>query len=71
MLSAGLVGLSWRRFAAYDLAAGVLWASYAGAIGWLGGKAFVEQPAYALLLAFGVAAALALALEAGRRLVRR
>jgi membrane-associated protein len=71
MLSAGLVGLGWRRFAAYDLAAGVLWASYAGAIGWLGGKAFAEQPAHALLLAFGVAAALALALEAGRRLARR
>lgn len=71
MLSAGLVGLSWRRFAAYDLAAGVLWASYASAIGWLGGKAFADQPLHALLLAFGVAAALALALEAGRRLARR
>jgi membrane protein DedA with SNARE-associated domain len=70
MLSAGLVGLGWRRFAAYDLAAGVLWASYASAIGWLGGKAFAEQPLHALLLAFGVAAALALALEGGRRLLR-
>jgi len=70
MLSAGLVGLGWRRFAAYDLAAGVLWASYATAIGWLGGKAFAEQPLHALLLAFGVAAALALALEGGRRLLR-
>lgn len=71
MLSAGLVGLGWRRFAAYDLAAGVLWAGYASAIGWLGGKAFAEQPAHALLLAFGVAAGLALVLEGGRRWLGR
>jgi membrane-associated protein len=71
MLSAGLVGLRWRRFAAYDLMAGALWACYAGLIGWLGGKSFSEQPERALLLAFAVAAALALLLEGGRRLLRR
>jgi len=71
MLSAGLVGLRWRRFAAYDLMAGALWASYAGLIGWLGGKSFSERPEHALLLAFAVAGALALLLEGGRRLLRR
>jgi membrane protein DedA with SNARE-associated domain len=71
MLSAGLVGLRWRRFAAYDLMAGALWACYAGLIGWLGGKSFSEQPERALLLAFAVAAALALLLEGGRRLLGR
>lgn len=70
MLAAGLVGLGWRRFAAYDLAAGVVWAAYASAIGWAGGRAFAERPLHALLLALGIAAVLALAIEGGRRLAR-
>ena len=68
MLSAGLVGLSWRRFAAFDVAAGVLWAAYAGLIGVVGGKTFSDRPLHALLLAFGLAAALAILIEIGRRL---
>lgn len=71
MLSAGLVGLPWRRFIAYDLAAGVLWAGYASVIGWVGGKAFAEKPLHGLLLAFALAAALTLAIEGGRRLGSR
>lgn len=70
MLSAGLVGLPWRRFAAYDVAAGVLWAGYASAIGLVGGKAFADKPLHALLLAFGLAALLTLLIESGRRLLR-
>jgi membrane protein DedA with SNARE-associated domain len=70
MLSAGLVGLPWRRFLAYDLVAGVLWASYAGVIGLIGGKAFADEPLHALALAFGLAAALMLMVETGRRVVR-
>lgn len=70
MLSAGLVGLHWRRFAAFDLAAGILWAGYASLIGLVGGKAFADKPLYALLLAFGLAAALTLLIESGRRLFR-
>jgi membrane-associated protein len=70
MLSAGLVGLRWRRFATLDLAAGVLWAGYAGLIGVVGGKAFAHQPLYALLLAFGLAAVLTLLIESGRRVIR-
>lgn len=70
MLSAGVAGLSWRRFAAYDLAAGVLWAGYASLIGLVGGKAFAHEPLHALLLAFGLAALLALLFEGGRRLLR-
>ena len=71
MLSAGLVGLPWRRFIVYDLAAGVLWAAYATLIGLAGGKAFADEPLYALLLAFGLAGLLALLIEGGRRTVRR
>jgi membrane protein DedA with SNARE-associated domain len=70
MVSAGIIGLRWRRFACYDLLAGVLWATYAGLIGWLGGRTFADKPLHALLLAFAVAAALALVLEGARRLWR-
>jgi membrane protein DedA with SNARE-associated domain len=68
MLSAGVVGLRWRRFAAHDLAAGLLWAGYASVIGLVGGKAFADKPLHALLLAFGLAALLAVLIESGRRL---
>jgi membrane protein DedA with SNARE-associated domain len=70
MLSAGLVGLRWRRFAAFDLAAGILWAGYASLIGFVGGKAFADEPLHALLLAFGLAAVLTLLIEGGRRVFR-
>ena len=70
MLSAGLVGLPWRRFAAYDLGACLLWSSYASVIGLVGGKAFADEPLHALLLAFGLAAALTLLIEGARRVVR-
>jgi len=70
MVSAGLVGLRWRRFIAYDLAAGLLWAGYASTIGLIGGKTFADRPLHALLLAFGLAAALALLIESGRRIYR-
>jgi membrane protein DedA with SNARE-associated domain len=70
MVSAGLVGLPWRRFVAYDLAACVLWAAYASIIGLVGGKAFADKPLHALLLAFGLAAALTLLIESARRLIR-
>jgi len=69
MLSAGLLGLAWRRFLVFDLAAGVIWAAYASLIGLVGGKAFADEPLHALLLGFGLAAALALLIESGRRLV--
>ena len=67
MLAAGIVGLRWRRFVWLDLVAGDLWASYATLLGWVGGRAFAEQPLHALLLAFALAATLALAIEGGRR----
>src|SRR5581483_2892830 len=71
MLTAGIVGLGWRRFAFYDVLAGLLWATYASVIGWIGGRAFTEHTAYALFLAFGIAAALTLVIEGGRRWVSR
>lgn len=70
MISAGVVRLSWRRFAAYDLAAGLVWAGYGAGIGWIGGRASADEPLHALLIGFALALALALLIESGRRLAR-
>lgn len=67
MISAGIAGLGWRRFAAYDVAAGVVWASYAAGVGWAGGRAAADRPLLALVVAFGLAGALTLLIEMGRR----
>jgi len=71
MLSAGIVGLAWRRFVIFDVVACVLWASYASLIGWVGGRAFADKPLNALLLAFALALLLVLLIEGGRRLFAR
>jgi membrane protein DedA with SNARE-associated domain len=64
------VRLRWLRFERLALVAAVLWASYAVLIGYAGGRAFEDDPLLALLLGFGLAAAVAVAVEAGRRLAR-
>jgi membrane-associated protein len=71
MLSAGVVGLPWRRFLVFDVVACVLWASYASLLGWVGGRTFADEPTHALLLAFGIAMLLVLVIEVGRRVFRR
>jgi membrane protein DedA with SNARE-associated domain len=70
-LTAGIVRMRWLRFAAFAAAAGILWASYAGLIGYIGGRAFEERPLVALALGFGVAAAVYLLVELARYLRRR
>jgi membrane-associated protein len=65
-LSCGLLEMPWRRFIAYDIPAGLLWASYAAMLGYFGGKAFEESP----LKGFGVAFAIALAITGGVELYR-
>jgi membrane-associated protein len=66
-LTAGTLHYPWRRFAVFDAAAAVLWASYAALLGFFGGRAFEDAPWKGLLLAFG----LALAVTAGTELIRR
>jgi membrane-associated protein len=67
--TAGLVRLSWwRGFAPYIALAAVLWSAYAVMLGYLGGRTFRDQPIYALLLAFGIAALVTVVVEVTRRL---
>jgi membrane-associated protein len=70
-LSCGLLKMAWRRFIAYDIPAGLLWASYAALLGYFGGKAFEEQPWKGFLVAFAVALGITGAIELYRWLRRR
>jgi membrane protein DedA with SNARE-associated domain len=66
-VSAGMLRMSWRRFAAFAGAAAVGWALYAALLGYLGGRAFEDNVLWALLTGFGVAVGTFLVVEAARR----
>ena len=67
-LSCGLLEMRWRRFIAFDVLAGVLWASYGALLGYWGGRTFEKNPLYGFLVAFAVALAITGAVELYRRL---
>jgi membrane-associated protein len=66
-VSAGMLRMSWRRFAGFAGVAAVGWATYAALLGYLGGRAFEDNVLWALLTGFGVAAGAFLVVEAARR----
>jgi membrane-associated protein len=70
-LAAGMFDMPWRRFFAFDVAAGIVWASYAALLGYFGGKTFEEEPWKGLLLAFVIAFGVAAIVEAVRWVRRR
>ena len=70
-LACGLLEMPWRRFIAFDVAAGLLWATYAALLGYVGGRTFEENPLYGFLIAFAVALAITGAVEAVRWLRKR
>jgi membrane-associated protein len=70
--TSGLVRFSWHtRFAPFILVAAVLWALYGALLGYLGGMVFRDQPVYALLVAFAVAAIVYASAEVIRWLRKR
>lgn len=50
--AAGSLDWEWPRFIKFDIAAGVIWASYASLLGYLGGKTFENSTWKGLVLAF-------------------
>ena len=70
-LSAGLLEFPWRRFILFDAAAAVGWALYASLLGYFGGQAFEHAPWKGLLLALGIAFAVAGGVEATRWALKR
>jgi membrane-associated protein len=70
-VTAGALGMRWPRFLVFSALAGIVWAAFAGLLGYGGGRSFEEQPYVALAAAFAIAAGLFVALELARRLHRR
>jgi membrane protein DedA with SNARE-associated domain len=70
-LSAGTLRYPWRRFAVFDAASAIGWATYASMLGYLGGSAFEKSTWKALVLALGIAFAVAGGIELARWLLKR
>lgn len=70
-VTAGVLRMRLARFAAFAGGAAVAWAAYAALIGYLGGRAFEDNPLWGLALGFGVAAATYVVVEMVRRARRR
>jgi len=70
-VSAGALRMRWARFAAFAAAAALGWASYAALMGYVGGRAFEDNPLWGLLFGFGLAALTFLVVEVARRLRAR
>jgi membrane-associated protein len=70
-LTAGLTRYAHRRFAAFTALAAVSWALYAGLLGYLGGRVFHDRTWLGVLVAFALAAVIALGVELIRRPRRR
>ena len=62
----GTLDWEWIRFIRYDIAAGIVWGSYAGLLGYFGGKTFKDSPFKGFIVAF----AIALAITGGVELIR-
>ena len=43
--------MPWRRFVSFDVVAGLVWATYATMLGYVGGSTFEEDPLKGFLLA--------------------
>jgi membrane-associated protein len=66
-VTAGALWMRWVRFASFAALAAVGWASYAALLGYVGGRAFENNPLWGLLVGFGVAAVTFLVIEVLRR----
>ena len=66
-VTAGVLSMRWARFALYAGLAGLAWASYAALLGYLGGRAFEDNPVWGLLLGFGIAAVTFVVVDVVRR----
>jgi membrane-associated protein len=70
-LAAGLLEMRWRKFIAFDVAAGVVWATYAAMLGYVGGRTFEESPLKGFIVAFAIALLVTGVIEAYRFMRKR
>ncbi len=66
-LSAGGLGMPWRRFGPADALAATLWALYTTALGYVGGTTFRDRTWLAIAVSFGLALVLGVVAELIRR----
>jgi membrane-associated protein len=66
----GAVGYPWRRFVPVAALSGVIWATYAFAIGRIGGTTYASKPWLGLVVALGLAGVVSLAFEGARRIIQ-
>ncbi len=64
--AAGSLQWAWIRFIKFDVAAGAIWGSYAGLLGYFGGKTFKDSPFKGFLVAFGIALTITFGVEVVR-----
>jgi membrane-associated protein len=64
--AAGSLDWAWLRFIRFDVLAGIVWATYASLLGFIGGKSFEKSTWKALLVAFAGAALITGGIEAVR-----
>jgi membrane-associated protein len=67
-LTAGLTRMRERSFVLAAAVAAILWASFAGGLGYLGGSAFEDEPWRGLVAAAVLAAVIVVGIEGARRL---
>ena len=70
-LAAGTLEYPWRKFIFFDVIAGGIWATYATALGFFGGKTFEDHPLWGFVLAFAIALGITSLVEAGRWYLER
>ncbi|MGD9751783.1 MAG: DedA family protein [Acidimicrobiia bacterium] len=67
-VSSGVTRQPRRRFALYDLLACAIWATYAGTLGFFGGKTFADNHTLAFIVAFAAALSVSGVIELVRHL---
>jgi membrane protein DedA with SNARE-associated domain len=65
-LTCGTVGYPLRKFSFFDAIAALSWGSYAALIGYVGGRAFEDDPLRGLLTGFAIAIGITVAVEVTR-----
>lgn len=70
-LAAGTLAFPWRRFAVFDAIAALIWALYASLLGYAGGRVFENAAWKGLLVALGIAFAVAAGVEIVRWYLKR
>ena len=66
--SSGMTHQPFRRFVGFIALAGLIWATYAALLGFIGGKTFADNHTLAFLVAFGCALGVSTLIEVFRRI---